>query len=369
MRLLRALIPTTRACLHHHALGSIAGARQQRLFSHAIQALTTNHRSPLIASDDNNNNKNNNSNSNNSEEGDNGTNNNSLVNNSNSESNGNSNAINNSSNSSNSEDPSSRSQSSDPSDTLFDERGLEVRLPQPGDEDNNISVTHYFDTNKIYTGLRFSGFTEGQAEIIMRAMRDILTERLEAVREESITQAAADNDAYLFEAARSELRTEVQKLRELQSAEYGSNLARLQRDVEIAHQELNESITTMKSGIDLDINDRKNSNQQEASLVDMRLQELNNRISIDIVSDMKSEIEALRWQTTRRGLTAVTFVLAAMLIGISLGKKNEKENQRKSVPVAKGAEIPVPMLTSSEDEINYLEEKRFAVETLNEIDK
>jgi hypothetical protein len=348
-------------------LGSISAARQQRLFSHAIQASTINHQSPFFASGDNSSNNNNNDNSNNtnsSKESNNATNKSSIVNNSNSNTISSSN-----SNSSNSEALSSGLQPSDFSDTLLDERGLEVRLPQPGDEDNYTSVTHYFDTNKIYTGLRFSGFTEGQAEIIMRAMRDILTARLEAVREESIAQAAADNEAYLFEAARSELRTEVQKLRELQSAEYGSNLARLQRDVEIAHQELNESITTMKSGIDLDINERKNSNQQEASLVDMRLQELNNRISIDIVSDMKSEIEALRWQTTRRGLTAVTFVLAAMLIGISLGKKNEKENKQKPVPVAKGAEIPVPMLTSTEDEINYLEEKLFAVETLNEIQK
>ncbi|KAF5102461.1 hypothetical protein D0Z00_000388 [Geotrichum galactomycetum] len=359
MQSLRALIPTTRVCFHHHALRSIAAARQQRLFSHTIQASTINHPSPFFASDNNNNNS--------SKESNNEINNNSIVNNSNSESNNN--TISNNSNSSNSEALTNGLQSSDSSDTLFDERGLEVRPSQLGDEDNYTSVTHYFDTNKIYTGLRFSGFTEGQAEIIMRAMRDILTARLEAVREESIAQAAADNEAYLFEAARSELRTEVQKLRELQSAEYGSSLARLQRDVEIAHQELNESITTMKSGIDLDINERKNSNQQEASMVDMRLQELNNRISIDIVSDMKSEIEALRWQTTRRGLTAVTFVLAAMLIGISLGKKNEKENKRKPVPVAKGAEIPVPMLTSTEDEINYLEEKQFAVETLNEIQK
>lgn len=348
MHSLQALIPTVRTCFRcHYAPRSIA-KYQQRLFSHSIQAGTTNNRNTIIGGGDD-------SNKNRNYAISNGINNNSINHDSN--------------NVTRSEANSSETEPLDTSEMLLDERGLEVRLPQSGDDENYTSITHYFDTNKIYTGLRFSGFTEGQAEIIMRAMRDILTERLEAVREESIAQAAADNEAYLFEAARSELRTEVQKLRELQSAEYGSSLARLQRDVEIAHQELNESITTMKSGIDLDINDRKNSNQQEASLVDMRLQELNNRISIDIVSDMKSEIEALRWQTTRRGLTAVTFVLAAMLVGISLGKKNEKENKRKTVPVAKGAEIPVPMLTSTEDEINYLEEQRFAVETLNEIQK
>lgn len=243
---------------------------------------------------------------------------------------------------------------------------VEVSHQQPGDPDAP-PPTHYFDTNKIYTGLRFSGYTEGQAEVIMRAMRDILMHNLEECKETSIQQSNADNEAYLFEAARSELRTEIQKSRETQAAEYSSNLARLQRDVEIAHQELNESLTLMKSGIDIEINERKHTTNQEASLVNMKLQELNNRISIDIVSDLKSEIEALRWQTTRRGLLAVVTVIAALLISISLSKKTEKTNQVKKQSAPKGAEFSVPMLTSAEDEINYLEEKRFAVESLNEI--
>lgn len=243
---------------------------------------------------------------------------------------------------------------------------IEVRHQQPGEEDS-LPATHYFDTNKVYTNLRFSGFTEGQSDIIMRAMRDILTHNLEECNEESISQSNADNEAYLFEAARSELKTEVQKLREIQSAEYSSNLARLQRDVEIAAQELNESITTMKSGIDLDINERKNTTRQDASLVDMKLQELNNRIQIDIVSDLKSEIEGLRWQTTRRGLTAVVVVLAALLIGISLGKKNEKSVKKKAPTEQRGAPIQVPILSSSEDEFDNIDDQNFAIETLNEI--
>lgn len=242
---------------------------------------------------------------------------------------------------------------------------IEVRH-QPRDADAP-PPTHYFDTNKIYTGLRFSGFTEGQAEVIMRAMRDILMHNLEESKEASISQANADNEAYLFEAARSELRTEIQKSRNTQSAEYNSNLGRLQRDVEIAHQELNESLTLMKSSIDIDINERKNTTNQEASLIHMKLQELNNRIAIDIVSDLKSEIEALRWQTTRRGLVAVIVVVLFLLIGTSLSKKTEKSKEQSKQAQPKGAEFAVPMLTSAEDEINYLEEKRFAVETLNEL--
>lgn len=94
-------------------------------------------------------------------------------------------------------------------------------------------------------------------------------------------------------------------MRETQGADYMSNLGRLQRDVEIAQQELNEYMTTLKSSMDLDINDHKNATKEEESMVHLEIQELHNKIAIEIISDLKSEIEALRWQTTRRGLAAV----------------------------------------------------------------
>lgn len=257
--------------------------------------------------------------------------------------------------------------------------GSTTREEPPGQEieiRNNDSIvsagagkapaTHYFDTSKIYTSLRFSGYTEGQADIITRSMREILEHNLEECKDGSIQQSGFDNESYLFKAACSELMTEVQKSRETQAAEYNSNLGRLQRDVEISNQELNESILTMKSGIDLDINERKHVSRSEASLIDMKMQRLNNRISIDIVSDFKSEIEALRWQITRRALLAVVFVATVALVGISVGKKDEKNAEKQRQIASSGVEFAVPIFTSAEDDLQDLEERRFAVELLNE---
>lgn len=225
----------------------------------------------------------------------------------------------------------------------------------PHDEETAVpGITHYFDTFKIYSSLRYSGFTEGQADVIMRAIRGMLFERITECKEECTGSGGVDNEAYLFQAACSELRTEVQKMREMQSTEYGSNLARLQRDVEISQQEMNESMTTLKSSMDLDINDRKNSAREDESLVDLEIQEIHNKIAIEIISDLKSEIEALRWQTTRRGLAAVIFVASAVLVGISATKKEDKTHTAVVANKSdEGIAYTVPVLVPLAEDVTF----------------
>lgn len=232
-----------------------------------------------------------------------------------------------------------------------DRRDLDAVLQSDYD-----SRTYYFDTFKIYTGLRFSGFTEGQSDVVMRAIRDMLSARLEDCKEEGVPKSGMDNEAYLFEAACSELKTEVQKMRETQGADYMSNLGRLQRDVEIAQQELNEYMTTLKSSMDLDINDHKNATKEEESMVHLEIQELHNKIAIEIISDLKSEIEALRWQTTRRGLAAVIFVASAVLVGISNTKKDDGANAAKGQEKQKAKdniEYAVPVLLPPAEDVSF----------------
>ncbi|CAN6674369.1 hypothetical protein TRVA0_052S00672 [Trichomonascus vanleenenianus] len=214
-------------------------------------------------------------------------------------------------------------------------------------KENMERYFHYFDTQKIYSGFKYSGFTDGQADVLMLTIRDMLSRKLAKCKEEHPQQSQAENDAYLFDAACSEIRNEIQTSRQAQNEEYRSYLARIQRDYEILHQEMNEMISTMKSEIEMEINERKNTTRAEESIVDLKIQELNNKITIDIISDIKSKIEALRWQTTRRGLIAVLLVMSGILLGTSAVRKEEK-SVKKREPAATGEEFQVPVLTVSE---------------------
>lgn len=237
---------------------------------------------------------------------------------------------------------------------LDDETGMTVHIDE-GEYDQSLSVRPrviYFDTQKVYTSLKYSGFSGDQADMLMKTLRDMLYFAMSDCREHAVQLSTVQNEAYLFEAACSELRNEIQTDRTAQAESYRVNLARLSRDVEILRHEIEETINTMKSEIDMEVNERKNVTRAEESQIEMKIQELNNKITIDINSEIKSEIEALRWQTTRRGLVAIVVVACSILVATSATKKEEKRQQRRVGQVIVGDEYQVPVLTTSEfDEI------------------
>lgn len=205
---------------------------------------------------------------------------------------------------------------------------------------------YYFDTQKIYNGLKYAGFTDGQADTVMLTITDFMLKGLEEVREHSIPQWAAENEAYLFEAACSEIRNDIQTSRQDQAEQYRSGLARVQRDLEALQHEANEIIQQLKTDLEMEINDRKDSTRAEENKIHLEIQELNNKITTDINSDAKSDIEALRWQTTRRGLTGIIVVAGCILLATIKGKDKEKKPVRRET--VKLGEYRVPVLHDSE---------------------
>lgn len=271
----------------------------------------------------------------------------------------------------------SEEQSTEPLDSLLkegyestvrpdpEERRVEVYNEEGIDEESK-AIYHEFDTQKIYSSLKYSGFADGQAETIMLTVKDMLSKRLAELKENSYPISAAENEAYLFEAACSEMRNEIQIGRQTQAEEYRSNQAALQRDVEILQQEMNEMVSSLKSEVEMEINERKNSTKAEETSIDLRIQELNNRITIDINSDIKSKIEALRWQTTRRGLLAVLIIAFGILMATSATKKDEskKPKRRDQQSTSPADEYQVPVLAVSEVD-DSLAEDRTVVESIN----
>lgn len=216
---------------------------------------------------------------------------------------------------------------------------------------------YYFDTQKIYNGLKYAGFTDGQADTVMLTITDFMLKGLEEVKEHSIPQWAAENEAYLFEAACSEIRNDIQTSRQDQAEQYRSGLARVQRDLEALQHEANEIIQQLKTDLEMEINDRKDATRTEENKIHLEIQELNNKIITDINSDAKSDIEALRWQTTRRGLTGIIIVAGCILLATIKGKDKEKKPVRREA--VKLGEYRVPVLHDSEidepDEIKPVE--------------
>lgn len=105
-----------------------------------------------------------------------------------------------------------------------------------------------------------------------------------------------ENESYLYKAALSELRTEIQLLRRQDLQLLQAEASAVTHEVESVGQKLNEDIAIMKNEIALDTNSRKNETRELQQAIDMRIQELNNRLTVRL-GDMRTEIEAIRWET------------------------------------------------------------------------
>ncbi|KAK9432538.1 hypothetical protein V1505DRAFT_364945 [Lipomyces doorenjongii] len=220
--------------------------------------------------------------------------------------------------------------------------------PPPG-----MRYPHYFDTYHIFSQLRRAGFTDDQAKVLMKCMRGLLTDELLRAKETYLSSAEMENEAYLFDAACSELRTEIQNNRKSQALLAQTEAAALQREFLVLKRLFEEEIDYMKNEISMDLNERKNATKIDSRATELQIQELNNRITIAISSDLRSEVEALRWQTTRRGLFTIGVVAALILTALSYRNDGEQQHP-KAATATIGAAVPKKPDNVSETDVLYM---------------
>ncbi|GMM51722.1 hypothetical protein DASB73_026850 [Starmerella bacillaris] len=171
----------------------------------------------------------------------------------------------------------------------------------------------YFSTQELYSGLVKGGLTSKQATVLLEVLETFNNEIASQSLSQSVPISADANGRYLIDAASSEIRDEVVLSRQASITTFRSQLARLQRDVEILEQEAMEKATMLKADLDMEIHERKISTRDDENAIDMQIHDLNNKISTRLNSDLKSEIENLRWQITRRSLTCVALISAGVM--------------------------------------------------------
>jgi hypothetical protein len=208
---------------------------------------------------------------------------------------------------------------------------------------------HHFDTYSLVKQLCKGGYTTEQAITTMKAVRGILTENIELARKSLVSKSNVENETYLFRAACSELRTEVENNRKGEIEKMRSERNQLQHELDILTQKLGQETSHLKDELKGLFDDRKMAVRQEQSAMDSKvihstatvlfcansrkIQELNYKITINLNSDARSEIEALRWILTRRAaitIGASAFMLFLMLRYSSYVAHNNAEEKKKA---------------------------------------
>ncbi|KAK8151982.1 hypothetical protein BC567DRAFT_141623, partial [Phyllosticta citribraziliensis] len=172
---------------------------------------------------------------------------------------------------------------------------------------------HHFDTWSLVKQLEGSGFDESQSISIMKSIRLTLNQNMEIARAGLVSQSDVENETYLFRAACSELATEVSNNRKAENERMLTQRNQLQHEVDILGQRLGQETGNLKDELKGMFDDRNMAVRMEQRTMETKIQELNYKITVALNSDARSDVEGLRWIITRRAVTALVIVAAAIL--------------------------------------------------------
>ncbi|KAJ9154769.1 MOZ protein represents a chromatin-associated acetyltransferase [Pleurostoma richardsiae] len=196
---------------------------------------------------------------------------------------------------------------------------------------------HHFDSYSLVKQLSAGGYTTEQAITAMKAVRAILAQNLDVAQDSLVSKADVENETYLFRAACSELSTEVKNSRRVADEQLRQQRTLLQHEVDILAQSLNQELLTLNDTVKGMFNDRKIAVREEQKAAESAIQQLNYRISVNLTSDSRSEIEALRWVLVRRAVLGIIFMAVITLSTLRYASYLAHERQREAEKQAKEA--------------------------------
>ncbi|KAH9824802.1 hypothetical protein DFH28DRAFT_920806 [Melampsora americana] len=185
-----------------------------------------------------------------------------------------------------------------------------------------ILPPHPFNTHEFVRQLENSAFGLEVSRTILKVVKKSLETSehrwlLSGPSGGVVSRAYAEGQAYLYNAALGELRTEVKvKTRNdgivLKSA---SNV--LQREIDSLKQKMKEDVDGLKNEIQLEMNGRKEEASDDQKKLELAIQELNSKFTI-LVGDVRTEIETRKWITTRRCIVAIASLALCVIIFTAL---------------------------------------------------
>jgi hypothetical protein len=145
-----------------------------------------------------------------------------------------------------------------------------LNMPPPenmkGDKPPHLTpppYVHHFDTYGLVKRLDFGGFSQDQSTTIMKAVRTILAENMDLARRGLVSKSNVENETYLFSAACSELKTEVENNRKGELDKNRTRRALLQHEVDISGQKITQEVSVLKDELKGMFDDRKMTTRNE----------------------------------------------------------------------------------------------------------
>ena len=261
-----------------------------------------------------------------------------------------------------SRDPSDREKDSDQENVKeIDDNHLNIDNIQPqsspaenddediGDERDLLTTIFedqepYMDTYYVHCELVRSGFTPEQSNELINYLIKQLNTKLSKLNTKYSQKYELENESYLFISAQQELRVDITRSMESHMNELLNLIHVLERDFSIIADELNNDFIQMKNNTQVVMNDQKSDNTLHTKSITLRIQETNHKITTELHSAMKSEVESLRWHISRWGLIGI-------LIAVFSGCTMFYVHKMKSIKIQTREEM-VPLVIYEPSELD-----------------
>lgn len=207
----------------------------------------------------------------------------------------------------------------------------------------------YMDTYEVYTQLIRANFTPAQADEIINLLIVQLNSKLSKLSTKYSQAYELENEQYLYESAQQELRVDITRSRESHINELINLINILERDFHTISDELNNYMIQMKNDTQVALSDQKSENTLLSKKIILRIQETNHKISTELNSAMRSEIESLRWHYSRWGVMAILVSIFSAFVSYYIWKGRMARRQ-----IHKDEFVPLVIYEPSElDEDDY----------------
>ncbi|WVR08019.1 hypothetical protein IAU60_005063 [Kwoniella sp. DSM 27419] len=229
-------------------------------------------------------------------------------------------------------------------------------------------LQHPFDTHAFVNYLEKSEISRGSSRALMEAVRDMITKRGTQTRRTMVGKEDAENAAYLFNAALSELRTELSVQARNDGLALKAVAGAIRREVDGLEQKMTEDVQVLRHDIEMDMNNRKAETRTEMKGFDIYIEEINNKFTISL-GDLRTEIESVKWDATRRAISIIVLIVVAT---IAISTVLSTEAEAKPIAEARPAPAPAPapmrdMAVGTDEELLEDDVKTYTEERLEKL--
>lgn len=173
---------------------------------------------------------------------------------------------------------------------------------------------HHFDTLKLVQRLQSEGFTEKQAEAMMKILNDVIEESIQNLTRTMVPREDAAKATYTQKVDFAKLRSELLSTDNTESNTTRAAHERLTNDIAKLSSRLRDEIGRTQASVRLDLNLEKGRIREEAVSQELKIKETETKIEQEAAA-LRQQLEQVKFQTLQ-WLMGLCTGFAAIMLGL-----------------------------------------------------